>query len=214
MCFSALLPLAAGVATSVIGNQMSQADAQSSAQHTADVRNQVLGGTTERNNALSKDATTIFNGRLGEVQPGAVQAQQGNLTATRQSALDNNLPTIDPNNMPGAADGSALVKSSIARALSEALDKSKETSAANAKLNGYGDLFLSQGLQDQNAGRYIDADTNAAKANNAILPQMQDIAANQNYQPLTGIGGVLSGIGNSVAAAAGAGKLTNSGFYG
>ena len=46
MCYAELIPLAVGVAASVAGNQMSQSDTASSAQHTADVRNQVLAGTT------------------------------------------------------------------------------------------------------------------------------------------------------------------------
>jgi hypothetical protein len=213
MCWEVAIPLAAGVATSVAGSALTNQSEQSSAQNTANVRNAVLENTLKLNDGLSKDAEGVLSSRLAQVQPAAVASQQDLLTGSRQKAINANLPTINPTNMPGAADSSTLVKSAIAKALQEAMDQSDATAAAQAKLGGYGDLFLSQGLQNDNAARYIDTDIQDAKQNNDLLPQEQDLAANENYQPISPIGGILTGVGNSVAAAAGAGKLTNTGWY-
>lgn len=213
MCWEVAIPLAAGVATSVAGSALTNQSEQSSAQHTADVRNAVLDNTLKLNKGLSDDAEGVLSSRLAQVQPAAVSGQQQLLTDNRHNAINANLPAINPTNMPGAADGSTLVKSAIAKALQEAMDQSDATAAAQAKLGGFGDLFLSQGLQNDNAARYIDTDVQDAKQNNTLLPQEQDLAANQDYQPISPIGGILTGVGNSVAAAAGAGKLTNTGWY-
>jgi hypothetical protein len=208
----ALIPLVLGAGTSAVGGAITSAQQNANATNQANAENAVLTDTLAKNAPLAADATSKFNVDLAGMQPGATAATQAGDTATRLNAIVGNMPTITPSTMPGAADAPTIVKNAISQSLAEALAKSKATATAQATLGGYGDLFLGQGLADQNTKEGIDSDISRANSNNALITPLQQIAANGAYTPISPIGGILQSAGTTLGAAAGAGKITNATF--
>lgn len=199
MCFDpASLALALGGAVlSGVGSSINSNENTTNATNVANARNKVLLDELNKNNVLANDARGTFNTRLAAEQPAATTAQMGAVTGERTAAGTTNLPTINPTTMPGAADSSALVKSSVANAVNDALAKSEANATARGKLGGYGDLFFRQGMQDADAGRTIGTDVAGANANTALIPSLQDLAGADAYKPNSGLGGILQGLGSA-----------------
>lgn len=210
MCTGLEIPLlmtAIGGIASAAGGAMTRNDQQANATRDAAARNQVLTDTLGRNQTLANDARTHFDDRLASSQPTAMAANQGQATDSRLAALTGNMPAINPTTMPGAADAPTIVKTAISKALSDAMDKSNAKAGAQAQLGGYGDLFFNQGLADKAASDQIGTDVNFARSNIAMVPALQEMAANGVYQPISPIGGILQGLGSVAGSAAGSGKF-------
>lgn len=208
----ALIPLLLGGVTSAVGGAITSGQQNANAVNQANAENKVLTDTLTKNKALADDAQGQFATRLAAAQPAATTAQQAQLTGGRQNVITSNMPQINPTTMPGAADAPTIVKSAISQALTEAMDKANAKAAAQSQLGGYGDLFFNQGLQDQSTKNGIDTDVTDANANDNLITPLQQIAANGAYTPISPIGGILQGVGSTIGAAAGAGKLTNASF--
>lgn len=203
MCFETLIPLAIGTGLSAAGGAINNSENTANAEAIAKARNNVLVSQTNKNNVIANDSRGIYNTRQDQFQPAALTAQQTDATGDRAAAINGNLPTINATSFPGAADSSSIVKTSIAKAISDALAKSQQTATAQAALGGYGDLFQRMGFQDADAGRRIQTDVNFAQANNALTPELQDFAANSASKPNSGFGGLLTGIGSAFGSYAG-----------
>lgn len=203
MCWEMVVPLAISGGISAIGGNISRGEDAANAKHIADARNKVLTDTMNQNTVLGNDARGHFNNRMVQVRPGAQDAQFAAGAGSRQASIDGNLPTITASTFPGAAESSSLVKGAMAEALEGALSKAHDRTAAQAKLGSYGDVFTGMGLQDNEANRNISTDVNFANANNALLPSLQDFAAQDAYTPNSGLGAVIQGLGSAYGSYAG-----------
>lgn len=206
MCTGFEIPLAlaaAGGLASAVGGAVSSNEDTTNASNIANARNGVLVQQLNKNTTLGNDARGSFNGSMAQVQPAAFGTAQDAATTARENSITSNLPTITPNTFPGAADSSSLVKGAYASAMEDALAKAKTRATAQGQLGGYGDMFFNQGLKDADAGRQIGTDVNAAKANTALIPALQDFAQADVYKPNSGLGGILQGLGSAFGSFAG-----------
>lgn len=204
MCFESIIPLAIGTALSVGGGLLNKNENDTNAANIATARNDVLASQLGKNNVIANESRGVFNDRLAQVQPAATGQLQTDVTGQRANSINSNMPTINASTFPGAADSSSLVKSSVAKAIGDALATSQQRATAHAKLGGFGDTFQRMGLQDTDASNKIGTSIGFAQANNALTPSLQDFAEQETYKPNSGIGGLFQGIGNAFGSYAGA----------
>ncbi|MEO7016916.1 MAG: hypothetical protein ABI067_10290 [Leifsonia sp.] len=203
MCDPITLALGGGgLLSSVIGGGMSTASKINNDTNIANARNAVLrevnakdaAHAADSNADLSKElgATTGAAGAagLGAAQQGAVRTIQGNM------APSGNEPTLS-GDVPKAA------QSGLGAAIADAHAKSMSKGAAKGDLLGYTTSGRDTAMADQNLGSAINLNNNYVRGDNAIMPGLMDDAQIQANKPDSGLGSMLSGLGNLAGGLAG-----------
>lgn len=213
MCTGLELIALAGTAASTIGGIVTQREQQANVEAQAKARNDRLNQTMLKNDALAKKSRAEFDARQKNATGDAIEQERVDKTAERTQDL-----TAAVDSTPAAADvslsGSAptVIKSELAKRMAAALGQATDSAKAQAKLGGYGDSWLSQGLQDVNAGRNIGTDANFAAGNMAILPYQQDIAEQHATKPISPIGALLQGFGSIASSYGGGGGVAKKAY--
>lgn len=205
MCTGLEIAALVGTAASTVGGMVTANEQQKNVEAQAKARNDRLNSTMLKNDALAKQSRAEFDARQKNATGDAIEQDRADKTQERTQDL-----TAAVDSTPAAADislsGSAptVVKSELAKRMASALGQATDSAKAQAKLGGYGDAWLGQGLQDVNAGRNIGENANFASGNMAILPYQQDIAEQHATKPISPIGALLQGFG-SIASSYGGG---------
>ena len=204
MCTGAelLLPLL-GTGLSFVGNSIQQKQLAAQAKARVDARNRVLASTLGKNDILADQARAIFDTRLQEVQPEEFDNTQAEVTEDRTAILASSVRAPQPEDIPLSGSAPAVVKSEIAKQMLATFETAQGRARQLGKLGGFGDAFFQQGLSNQEAGNQISIPNNFARGNLGILPHLQDFAEVAATKPISPIGGILAGLGNTLGTFAG-----------
>lgn len=201
-----ILPLlSAGL--SAAGGMITAKEQQRQVERQAEARNKELNRTLIKNDALAEDSRSTFRNRIAQSDPN--QNAKDQKAAEKERAGDQT-QAIDAatqgatENVPLSGAAPTVVKTELAKRIGDALDVSKSQAKAQAKLGSYGDTWLNQGFQDQNAGRNLAVSTDFANGNMALLPYAQDFAEVKATKPISPLGGLLQGFGSMMGSFGGA----------
>lgn len=195
-----LIPTLIGAAVSGAGAIIKGKEDQKNAVAQAKAENQQLAATLKKNKPLEQQSRAIFDQRVNDVQPGQAQQTQDQLTNDRTSGLENAVTSAPGTDLPLSADAPEVVKSEIAKRMSEALTKGTDQAKTLGKVGGYGDFTFGQGLADNNAERNLSVPQSFISGNIGLLPSNQQFAAYGAYQPNSSIGDVFQGAGDLLAS--------------
>lgn len=202
-----ILPLI-GAGLSAAGTAVTMNEQQKQAERQAEARNEELRRTLGKNDMLAQQSRDEYLRRQQDAKTNNMdqKIQQKQRTKEAVQQIDTKPQTVA--DVPLAGDAPAVIKSDIAKKMSDALGRSKAEAAAQAKLGSFGDAWLNQGFKDQALGRDLSVNQDFANGNMALLPYQQDFAEFKATKPispagalLSGFGGLLSGFGGSSGSA-------------
>lgn len=199
----------AGPAMSAAGAMMQQNEMEENQARMAEARNEKLRTTLAKNDAIAEQSRDTFNQRKQQMQADESAKAEQQAKDKRQDTLETAVeetPT-SPADVPISGSAPTVVRSELAKRMSEAMSGAKGQAQRLGTLGGYGDAWLNQGFQDAAAGRDIAQQANFASGNMSILPYQQDIAETRAYKPISPIGGLLQGFGSMVGSYGGGGGM-------
>lgn len=195
--------MAVSAAASVAGGGLSARASLDNQNNIAAARNKVLQETNATNLKHAADSRAALLSTLGKTTGDA--ADQG-LAQTQAQTNRNVQANITPSaDAPVAAgDAPTVVKTSLAKAISDAADKSKSNAGAMANLQGYNLFNRQTGFGDQELTNDINLNNDAVRGNMALLPSLQDYEQIKADNGGTStLGDILSGAGSLGAGYAG-----------
>jgi hypothetical protein len=193
----------AGLGANLGGGILGQNDALANATAQANARNAVVQSAIQKLNAFgAQNETTMSNLLTGYSAP-AQAAQLANNQAKREANNVSAITTQDPNAIPIQADASPATKADLAKRMLAAHDFAVSRAKAKGALGGYSDTWLTNELNNSQAGRDIMTVNNAAEGRKALVGPESDLAAAAAYKPPSMWSALLSGLG-SIGVAAGA----------
>lgn len=195
--------MAASVAATTIGGGMAAGDAAKNNNRIAEARNKVLRETNARNAALGAQNRSAFAQRISEMAPENTAAALDTAQTDRGTALES---AIAPAAIeaPAVSDEPAIIKSDLGKRLAETMAKSKAQAGALGKIGGYGAQLQDQAITDAGLGRSINTNNNFVAGNARIMPYLQDYAEYGATKPSSGLGQIISALGQMAGSAAGA----------
>jgi hypothetical protein len=201
----------AGAGSNLLGGILGQNDALANATAQANARNAVVQSAINKLNAFgARNETTMSNLLAGYSAP-AQTAQLANDQARREA---NNVAAItsdNPNSVPIQADASPATRADLAKRMLAAHDYGVARAKAKGRLGGYADTWLTNELNNSQAGRDIMTVNNAAEGRKALVGPESDLAAAAAYKPPSMRSAPLSGLG-SIGVGAGAKGGSFAGF--
>lgn len=204
MCNPLMIAGAAGLGAA--GSAISANEAKNAAARDAAARNAVLASTIAKENGYASDNAGQLNGNIAHYAPGAQETQLTAAQDKRAATSTGNMTTSDPAAVPLPADSNPAVTSDLAKRMLAVHDGAVSRAGLNAKLGGFGDTWLQNNLNTNEADRNIGVTNNYAEGQKAITPALQDDAAASVYKPPSIWGPLLSAAGSVAGGAAGAGK--------
>ena len=202
-----LLPLL-GAAASAAGGLITMKEQNANVQRAADARNKTMNATLLKNDSLAQDSRDKYNQRQQTATNDAVEADRATQTDARTEDMTTAIDNAPKDAIEGVSiSGSAptVVKSELAKRMSDALGKSKDQAKALGKLGGYGDSWLNQGMANADTGLDLGQNANFASGNMSIMPYQQDIAEVRSQKPISPLGGLLQGFGSMAGSFGGGG---------
>lgn len=203
MCTGFELAAIAGAGLSTVGSVVGMSEQNANMRRAADARNNELNRTLLKNDSLADQSRDEFAKRQQGATNEAIEKDRQDATDQRTSDLTQAVDSAPQDAVQGESiSGSAptVVKSDLAKRMSEALGKSKDQAQKLGALGGYGDSWLNQGLADQETGRNLQVNANRAAGNMSILPAMQDIAETRSQKPISPFGAILQGAGSMLGS--------------
>jgi hypothetical protein len=204
------LMLAGAVGLGAAGSIINGNSAKEAAQRDAQARNAVLAQTIAKEKGYAADNAKEFGGNIAHYAPGSQDAQLASAQAKRTATMTGNMTSADPTAVPLPADTNPAATGDLAKRMLAVHDGAVSRAGLTAKVGGYGDTWLQNNLNTNEADRNIGVTNNYAEGQKAILPALQDDAAAAAYKPPSVWGSVLSGLGGVAAGAAGGGKSIGS----
>ena len=198
--------LAAAVGLGAAGSAISGNDAKAAAARDAAARNAVLAQTITKENGYAADNAGQMGTNIAHYAPGSQEAQLADAQAKRTTNMTGNITQTDPASVPLPADTNPAASSDLAKRMAAVHDGVVNRAGLTAKLGGFGDTWLQNNLNTNEADRNIGVTNNYAEGAKAILPAQQDAAAAAAYKPPSIWGSLLSSAGSVAGGAAGAGK--------
>lgn len=214
MCIPGLDPLslgllAAGTAASVGGTMMQRSEQQAANAREVEARNAVLRDNLARMAVFQKQNATQQSALMNKFTPASQQQNQTDATAARDAQITGAIPTAasEAGATPPPLTGSQpqIIKSDLAGKMLGAFQTATNAAKANAALGSYNDAWANNNFGITDTARNIDTTNSLAQGQAAILPSQQDLAAASVYQPPSGFGGMLSGLGSLMAGLGGSG---------
>jgi hypothetical protein len=203
--------LLGGIALNLGGGILGQNDALANATAQANARNAVVQSAIQKLNAFGAQNETTMSNLLAGYSAPAQTAQLANDQAKREGNNVAAITTQDPNAIPIQQDASPATKADLAKRMLAAHDFAVSRAKAKGALGGYSDTWLTNGLNNSQAGRDIMTVNNAAEGRKALVGSESDLAAAAAYKPPSIWGPLLSGLG-SIAVGAGAKGGSFAGF--
>ena len=195
-------PLSAAAAVMTVGGMYAQNRAD---KVVAGNRDEAARAEADRQAALDREAGATFDTSLHGFDRGRQDASLGRAQGVRASAIDTKVGPTDPA-VPVAGSAPKIVKSTIARAMSDALARGKAQGVAQGNLAGYGDLALGNSIDLTRSGQKQATFGDFSRRSSGILPFELE-AANRTGGGLRSFGKLLSAGGQvaGLASAFGAG---------
>jgi hypothetical protein len=157
-----------------------------------------------QNDRLSDQNKEIFDQRTDKLSPEAQKQQQAEATASRTQTLSDAVSTAPPaGEIPLSGSAPDIVKSEVAKKMSDTIQFGKDQAKALGAAGGYGDTWFGNSLDTAGAGRDIGVNNNFATGNLGILPYAQDFAQIEATKPMGMLPGIMMGAGNALGSFAG-----------
>ncbi len=157
-----------GAAGSIInGNSAKEAAARDAA-----ARNAVLAQTIGKENGYAADNATQLNGNIAHYAPGSQDAQLKAAQGARTANMTGNITSADPHAVPLPADSNPAVSSDLAKRMLAVHDGAVERAGLTAKVGGYGDTWLQNNLNTNEADRNFRDTVNSFRR--LTLSEVQD----------------------------------------
>jgi hypothetical protein len=217
---STLVPLAAGVGTSLIGGEMSAQAAKTQQEQQLNqnlaaemARNGVLNQFLAKQNQYQAQNNASLKPAVAAVAPAAVTQNQAQDATSRINAANSTINAgTAPSPVAPLPNSPAILQDTMNARSAAGIDKAKADAGAGAQLGSYGDENTNIGLSNQTAGRAIDTTNSFARGDANMLQNQQQLAGFQAQvgnpvYPASTMGSAVSGLGNVFATLAGSGKL-------
>lgn len=201
MCLSLLAALGGG-ALSAGGAMISNRAGERQAADIAKARNDELRKTMVKNDAIAMQTRDRFGDRAAGYNDTNFQQSADAAVGARTAPLE---AAVTEPSIAAPISGSApeVVRSELARVMSDTMAKGKAQAKALGKVGSYGDTWFNQGVENTSAGRDIGVMNDQAQGNLGILPYLQDFAEISATKPISPLGGIMSGIGNMIGSFSG-----------
>lgn len=183
-------PLSIAGAALSIGGMVAQ---NQGAKAAVSAREGVMNAEAARQAAIRDQQKATFDTSLNQLDQPAQQADLKKNQDARAAAVNS---IVTPTNPAVPVTGSAptIVKSTIAKALSDALAYGKKQGIAQGNLAGYGDLNFDNGVNLARSGIRQAQLGNFSAGSSAVVPSELE-AANRKGAGMRSFGQVLSGAG-------------------
>lgn len=216
MCdpFTAAL-LVGGTVASVAGKSIATSESNKQMAAIVKARNKVLNDTLEKNKVYADRSRQVFDERVGDISTDA-SMDIANAQNQHASNIEANIPAAAPVESGGLpASSPKVVKSALAKKLSDIFSESTAQAKRTGALTGYGGFFQDQAIADAGANRDVGVNADMISGNMRLMPALQDYAEIGATKPSSGLGQILSALGGMASSAAGArGGLSIPGFGG
>lgn len=197
--------LVGGTAASVGGNMLTQNSNVKTAQNQANAANAVLQGNIAQQEQYSAQNEGTFNNNLATYTPDAQSTQLADAQTTRGNADVANI-TPETGTVLSPSTAPAEDTQDLANRMGAVMDYSTENAKNQGALEGYGDTWLTNSLNNAAANRQMGVVNSESQLEANLLPEEQQIAETGAWSPPSPWGSLLSGVG-SIAASAGGAQL-------
>ena len=200
-------PVSLGVAAlgqgmSFIGNGLAARDSAKNSARQAAARNAVLQQQREKLLGFRNQNYADFDKTIAGYQPGAQQAQQDRLTQGGTDRANAAITAGQGNTIaaPVAASSPSGVSGDFATRMAKAIQTSRNTAGAGARLQGFDDNWLENRFANDDLARSIDLTNNFARGTAALTGPLQDFAQFAAYKQPGMAGPLLSAAGGLATA--------------
>ena len=164
-------------------------------------RNARMADETARQDRLREQSSQIFDGTKDQFGRPKQDASLGESQGARVSAVNSAVDGGHSNPAtPVTGSAPTVVKGTIARAMTDALKTDRERGAAQAKLQGFGDLSLGNNINLTRSGIDLARLGDFSRGSSSILP-MELEHANQAGAGLRQFGQLVSSAGQMAGTA-------------
>lgn len=204
MCLDPLT-LAATVAGGV-GKMISASEANASNRAMVDARNKATNDEFARQEGYQQQAGGIFDGVLNKFAGPAQTTGLADAQAGSGAAIRANQPTNVGSILLG---GSASPQAVAAQGgtIADAFARGGERATALGNLTGYDRMQNQNALNLSESGRGINTISDFSRGSASLVPLEREVAGNNAYKPPSGLGDLLSFVGNVGAFKGGEGTL-------
>ena len=190
---STLIALGSAAASGV-GSMINMSEMRADQEARAAARMQALREHQARQKTFQDENRKTYEERAQDYTP----ENQGKVLQNAQDARTEDItqgvkgPTTDV-----ALTGSApsVVEGELAKRMLTAFNKSTDQAKALGKLGGYGDQWFTNNMGLLDSGRKIDTVNSFSRQEAALLPGYQDLAEAGAARAPSGIGTIMSGLG-------------------
>lgn len=196
-----------------IGSAVSASERNASNRAMVDARNKATTDEFARQDGYQQQSSGIFDGVLNKFSGPAQTQGLADAKAGAGAAIRGNQPTnVGSILLGGAASPQAVAAQD--NTISDAFARGGERATALGNLTGYD----RQGTQDRlnltDSGRGLDTISNFSQGSASLLPLEREVAGNNAYKPPSGLGDLLSFVGNVGSFKGGEGTLPTKSIFG
>jgi len=204
MCYVAAIPLAIGMAMATAGTMMNASAQRKNQNQMAEAANDASAANYAKIRQQQDESRSAVNQTIPQFDAASQQDQQQQLTDQRtQTAQDNVGASAKGDYQVASPSAPAVVQSTIARAMSDAIRKGKDSAAAGAALGGINDLNASNQRFLAQQGGQVGQFNNFAQGLANLGPLQIQAARNNAYRAPGPAGDLLQAGGSMLAASSG-----------
>jgi hypothetical protein len=173
----------------------------------AHARNKVLGAENARQDQYASAATGYKDAAQQTLTRDAQEASRSNLADKRNSTIQGNISQDGSYDIPTAGSAPSVIKTQLAKRISDALAAGRDRGSALAKLGSWNDLNFENGVNLTNSGSNINQLGNFATGSAGVVPL--ELQGANNAGAGFGLAGDILGVGGQFGAAYGAQNPTS-----
>lgn len=198
-----VLAIAAIVAAlaAAAGGGLSAAQKQRAEGKIAETQQQQAADEIKRQDAYKQEAQKSLSDTLNQFQPDKQEKSLDDATTKRTDYLNQNLDSQDNSYVPTSASGPSVVKTEVAKKLSDALGASRGYAASTARLGARNDMALGDAMALGEGQDNLNAVADRAGGSLSLLAGKQKYAA-ARYAHQPGFAELLQMAGGAASSAA------------
>jgi hypothetical protein len=211
-----LLALGLGTLASVGGSMYARNEADNNAAAVMRARNAALMDSLARQRKFQEENQLALDSAFDRFAQPVQEEQQQKAVEDRTAGVLGNAvaPSPDASDIPLNGNAPKVIRSAIAKRMSDAFAKTTDRARATAKLGAYGDMWGKNDIAVNNTGHKVGMFNNFSRGEAALLPADQELAGYVAHKPSSGIGESIAALGTLAAGAGGAGMFGSLGGAG